>query len=257
MRTRNVCVRVLAVIAIALVAVQAQATIVNVDFENNPALSSSVTYSGQGAMTATGDVWNSVHPSAAPEVFFWGESQHDSSFASDSLVDSTGTPVGMTVSVSGISGTYTWTGYEPSPAPGWTTHQNLMNDWIIQASESVDATVTIGGLTASGLYNLVVYGHSHEGGGNTVFTIGGVTQTTSTTTSTDDHPLTAGYDYLTFNNVAADGAGNIVVGFRDAVGGNQGGFMGFQISSVPEPSTMALLSGGLAGLLAYAWRKRK
>jgi hypothetical protein len=27
--------------------------------------------------------------------------------------------------------------------------------------------------------------------------------------------------------------------------------------SVPEPSTLALLAGGLAGLIAYAWRKRK
>ncbi len=26
---------------------------------------------------------------------------------------------------------------------------------------------------------------------------------------------------------------------------------------VPEPSTLALLAAGLAGLLAYAWRKRR
>jgi hypothetical protein len=29
------------------------------------------------------------------------------------------------------------------------------------------------------------------------------------------------------------------------------------ISAVPEPSTLALLAGGLVGLIAYAWRKRK
>lgn len=29
------------------------------------------------------------------------------------------------------------------------------------------------------------------------------------------------------------------------------------ISAVPEPGTIALLAGGLFGLLAYAWRKRK
>ena len=29
------------------------------------------------------------------------------------------------------------------------------------------------------------------------------------------------------------------------------------VAKVPEPSTLALLVGGLVGLLAYAWRKRK
>ena len=29
------------------------------------------------------------------------------------------------------------------------------------------------------------------------------------------------------------------------------------ISSVPEPSAIALLATGLVGLLAYAWRKRR
>jgi hypothetical protein len=26
---------------------------------------------------------------------------------------------------------------------------------------------------------------------------------------------------------------------------------------IPEPGTLALLAGGLVGLIAYAWRKRK
>jgi hypothetical protein len=29
------------------------------------------------------------------------------------------------------------------------------------------------------------------------------------------------------------------------------------VKAVPEPSTLALLAGGLLGLIAYAWRKRK
>lgn len=254
MLSRNV---LFVLIMAVLVGVQAQATVINVDFENDPAASSSVTYSGQGAMPAPGGVWNSAHPSAAPDVYFWGECNYQNSLASGALVDSLGNPTGVTVSASGITATYTWTGFEPSPAPAWTTHHNLMNDWIIQESESTNAVVTISGLAGNGLYNLVVYGHSHEGGGNTVFTIGGNTQTTATTTSTDDHALTAGYDYLTFNNVSANGSGDIVINFHDAVGGNQGGFNGFQITSVPEPSAMIILASSILGLLAYAWRRHK
>jgi hypothetical protein len=37
----------------------------------------------------------------------------------------------------------------------------------------------------------------------------------------------------------------------------QAGIDNLSISQVPEPSTLALLSAGLVGLLAYAWRKRK
>jgi len=32
---------------------------------------------------------------------------------------------------------------------------------------------------------------------------------------------------------------------------------GSGVATIPEPSTLALLAGGLVGLLAYAWRKRK
>jgi hypothetical protein len=32
---------------------------------------------------------------------------------------------------------------------------------------------------------------------------------------------------------------------------------GVPLTPVPEPSTLALLAAGLAGLLAYAWRKRR
>ncbi len=45
------------------------------------------------------------------------------------------------------------------------------------------------------------------------------------------------------------GGGNYEVGL--------GGGAGMTTVAVPEPSTLALLAAGLAGLLAYAWRKRR
>jgi hypothetical protein len=40
-------------------------------------------------------------------------------------------------------------------------------------------------------------------------------------------------------------------------GGTFYGEIDVQAAAVPEPSTLALLAGGLLGLIAYAWRKRK
>ena len=242
-----------------LVGGQAYATVINVDFETNTAAanSHSVTYSGQGVITATGNTWNSVHGSGGIANNFWGDCDNTTSIASTTLVDSEGNSTGVSVSASGLGQVYQYLGYSAETANVWSDHQELMNDWLIQYSEVDNSTVTISGLTANGSYNLVVYGHSHEGGGNTVFSIGGVEKTTSTVTTTGSHALTAGYDYMTYNNVNADASGNIAILFHDAVGGNQGGFNGFQITSVPEPSAMGLAACGLLSLLAYAWRKRK
>ena len=45
-----------------------------------------------------------------------------------------------------------------------------------------------------------------------------------------------------------------------SAGGNTGVFLDnvrLTSTAVPEPSTLALLAGGLFGLVAYAWKKRK
>jgi hypothetical protein len=47
--------------------------------------------------------------------------------------------------------------------------------------------------------------------------------------------------------------GNYISG-RGTYGGTTHGFV---IQLVPEPSTLALMAGGLCGLLAYAWRRWK
>ena len=49
--------------------------------------------------------------------------------------------------------------------------------------------------------------------------------------------------------------GNYIVGFGTTSSG--GPTHAFLLTAVPEPSTLLLAVAGLAGLLAYAWRKRK
>jgi hypothetical protein len=66
-----------------------------------------------------------------------------------------------------------------------------------------------------------------------------------------DHASTAAWTHNYTEGNPTIGA--VVIGsYDDAVK-----FDNFELSSVPEPSTLMLLGTGLLGLLAYAWRKRK
>jgi hypothetical protein len=69
----------------------------------------------------------------------------------------------------------------------------------------------------------------------------------------------------TYTATAADVGKVLWMAFRDTATGGDDGFnltldmasASFTASGVPEPSTLVLLAAGLAGLLCYAWRKRR
>jgi hypothetical protein len=66
---------------------------------------------------------------------------------------------------------------------------------------------------------------------------------------TDDTGTVGTYRYLRFD-VSPSDTGNKLTGASTFYGE-------IDVVAVPEPSTLALLAGGVLGLIAYAWRKRK
>ena len=134
-----------------------------------------------------------------------------------------------------------------------------------------DQTLTISGLTPGELYNVAIAAHRLFNGG----TEGshGILSTSNNTTSASAQTVDGntalngdtwelGVNYAHFENVEANGSGEISF-LADATDDDELGpgetarrfhLNGFQIESVPEPSTTALL--GLGGL-ALILRRRK
>ena len=138
-----------------------------------------------------------------------------------------------------------------------------------QFGKGEDSTLTISGLVAGQLYNVAIAasrlrnnGTEHSYG--TFSTSNNTTSSSQTVdaTSINGDAWVSGTNYALFENVEADGSGEISIladASNGAVVGEAGDgrrlhLNGFQIESVPEPSTTALL--GLGGL-ALILRRRK
>ena len=176
------------------------------------------------------------------------------------LLDSEGNVTGITVAAA-ISGAGqgivdSWNGtYDPyDESAECTSHPALMNDLLIARNDP--ATVNISGLVPGGSYDLCLYGHSRNTQGNCDFNVGGSEQSTSF--ATVPHTLTAGIDYVVYNDVLADSMGKISFNFIDNTAGytgHEGGLNGFQIRGeaytgppIEEPavSDINILSGASA-----------
>ena len=135
--------------------------------------------------------------------------------------------------------------------------------------DSGDSTLTISGLVVGALYNVAIPSTRLRTGGTeashgTFSTSNNTTSSSQTVdaTSINGDAWVSGTNYALFENVEADGSGEISIladASNGAVVGEAGDgrrlhLNGFQIESVPEPSTTALL--GLGGL-ALILRRRK
>jgi hypothetical protein len=208
---------------------EAQVVLQNMDFGGQAGSASGAAILGQA-----GDYWTMYQPAG-----------NESGLAMFTSVPGYNS-VGSTLSLAGWAGTYGGASY------GVSGQVPLSGDFLYATNPS--ASLTINGLTAGDDYTWVLY--LNQGGGSRPVdvTVGAITQ--SITGALDRSAFDEGVNYLTFNGVV-DGSGSLVANF--AFGPGNVGEMdvnGFQLQTVPEPSTYALVLGGIGMLLLLRHRRK-
>ncbi len=200
------------------------ATAINVQFG---AASAGQQQAGAAVIGAAGDYWNY---------------SNTSSLTNTNLVDvkQAATGVSVTLAASGV-----YTSAAGSSAFSGTPYANLMQGYLY-ASGANTITLTLKGLVAGQEYSLDFYtqGDAQASGRSSTVTVNGVA---ATSTQTNAGTFIQGNNYLVFSG-AADALGYVSIGVVPKSG--EANVNGFQLVTtvVPEPSTLALVSVGLASL---------
>jgi hypothetical protein len=118
-------------------------------------------------------------------------------------------------------------------------------------------TLTLDGLTVGQRYLFQSWVNESRGGnGAETLTSGGATSGVLTFNSGPN--VDGGVGQYVIGTFTADSTGRQVITYTgDTSHASYPEFSGFQLRTIPEPSTITLLIIGLIGLLAYAWRRRR
>ena len=226
---------VYAFIAGLLLSANAHAQTINVDF--GP-LDSAV-YAGQGILGGPADTfWNALDSAGATNLAF---------------ADGTG-------GTSGVSLTF---GTEFSNLgfpfnPGTNT---LLADRVISLPSQTE-TITISGLAANSLFDIVLYNayYAQEYSITGQPGVGSATTTPDANSPNADFPnWTEGVEYARLSSAMSDGSGQLQIQDVPIAGGLFGvnsALAGMQIQAVPLPASIWLFGSGLMGFLGMLGRKK-
>jgi hypothetical protein len=194
---------------------------------------------GPAVIGSGGDIWNLVSPATSP---------FNSSGSASALRNTSGTATTDSVSWT-TTGEFTRGLPQDPVAFDSTPYENLMSGYLF---ESGTGTITIGGLVAGEEYALYLYtqGDVNATGRRTTFTVNGGSPFTTSPGSNSTNTFISGQNYVLFD-VAANASGNISVVYSKNAG--EADVNGFQLTAVPEPSTVI----PLLTLLAVAFLARK
>ena len=221
--------------------------------------------SGAVVIGSVGDTWNAVGGLGnGPLVFAYSSPPaNGASYTSGPLLNSLGNATAVTLSLI-ASQTYSatqpgWGNHSPFVAAG-SPYANLFNTMIVATTATPQQTVTLNGLAPSTEYGLIVYNASDQneaGARPSLFTVNGVTQTS--TYDGVQSTLIYGVDWLGFNAMS-DATGTLVINYGVS-GAFETDFNGFQleegldVTTIPEPGTLALVGAGMALLLGVQRRR--
>jgi hypothetical protein len=223
-----------------------QAQLIDVDFNDNsygadaggPDLGP--TMSGAAVLGLAGDQWNGIdvnNGTGIPLIYANGNNS----------------PVTMTFTSGGGYDVYSYSGSTPFAG---TPYDALMEDYLFNGG--IPQTITLSGLAATSIYNLVLYNAADfpGTGRTTFFAINGNTQ--SSTWDGASSILIAGIDYMEFPSALSDASGNLVITYTGDDSA-EGDVNGFQIAAapVPEPQLSLWVFGLLAGMIIVRCRVRR
>ena len=227
-----------------------QAQLIDVDFNNNSYGADAggpdpgPTMSGAAVLGLAGDQWNGIDVNNGTGIPL-------------TYANGNNSPVTMTFTSGGGYDVYSFSGSTPFAG---TPYDALMEDYLFNQNIGgvIPQTITLSGLAANSIYNLVLYNAADVPGTGrtTFFTINGNTQ--SSTWDGASSTFIAGIDYVEFPSALADASGNLVITYTGE-GSLEGNINGFQISAaaVPEPQLSLWVFGLLAGMIIVRRRARR